>query len=271
MKKINQLTTAVFFCILLLTSCSSDDDGTPNIVKETFNFSGVVINDENIPLDNATITIGEFTTTTNINGQFTLNNVELDTDYAYIIASKDDYISGRRMLANLEENNTISFALFNDHLATILGTGGDSLVSFPTGFALTIDGNIISEDGSIYSGFMYPVIYHVEPSNPLVEDIVPGNYTTSNNTYGFVYVKFEDAEKNRLDLAEGRTGHLYFDIEDEDLEAAPDTITAYNFNVETGEWEMIGEATKQLFLEKWVYKAVATSFSSHWFKVVDNE
>lgn len=267
MKHINQLTTVFTLFILLLTSCSSDDDCSTGDHEETFNFYGTVFDDENVPIENATITLGVFTTLTDENGQFLLNNITLETDYAYIKAEKEDYVTGMRMLTDLEENNTVRFTLFNDHLATILGTGGDSLVVFPTGFSLTIDGNISNPDGSPYSGFMYPVIYHVAPTNPLVESIVPGNYNVSDDTYGYVYVKLEDAEKNLLDVTDGHTGHLYFHIDEDDLEASPDTLTAYNFNIETGEWEVIGEATKQLFLERWVYKVVTNSFSSHWFKV----
>lgn len=267
MKCINRLSALLIFLTVLVMSCSSDDDATTGGEQEMFNFSGTVVDDTNVPIQNAIITLGEFTTRTDVNGEFTLNNIELDTNFAYIKAAKDDYVTGMRMITNLEGNNTAQFALFNDHLSTILGTGGNSVVTFPTGFTLTIDGNVNNEDGSPFSGFMYPVIYHAELSNHLIEDIVPGNYSIKDTTYGFVYIKLEDSEKNILDIAEGHKGYLYFHINDDKIDTAPQKIIAYNFNIESGEWEIIGEATKELFLGSWSYKLTTTSFSSHWFKV----
>lgn len=256
-------------CLLLFASCSSSDDDTPPTVT-TKNFKGTVVDDLNTPIKNATIIIGDDTTMTDTNGNFVLNNVNLITDYAYIKSRKDDYISGMKMIVDLEESNTVNFTLLKDHLATILGSGGDSEVHFPTGFTLKINGNISYEDGNSFTGFMYPVIHHIAPFNLAIESIAPGHNNTfdDGNTYGFVYVKLEDAEKNRLDIKEGHTATMEFDISADLLPMSPETVKVLNFNEETGLWVNYGEATKEEVLEKWVYKTEVASFASSWFKLV---
>ncbi|CAM1370955.1 fragment of conserved protein of unknown function [Tenacibaculum soleae] len=191
-----KLVPLLSICILLFTACNSDNDDIPIIVAtEIYNFTGTVVDGSNAPIENATITLTTHEVTTDENENFTLNNVTLETDYAYTKVTKDDYIGGLRMLTSLEENNTIKFSLLNDHLVTILGTGGDSEVNFPTGLKFKINGNIKKEDGSPFAGFMYPVIHHITPFNLAIETIIPGENSMSEDNYGFVYIKLEDATK----------------------------------------------------------------------------
>ncbi|MDO6811601.1 carboxypeptidase-like regulatory domain-containing protein [Tenacibaculum soleae] len=263
-----KLVPLLSICILLFTACNSDNDDIPIIVAtEIYNFTGTVVDGSNAPIENATITLTTHEVTTDENGNFTLNNVTLETDYAYIKVTKDDYIGGLRMLTSLEENNTIKFSLLNDHLVTILGTGGDSEVNFPTGLKFKINGNIKKEDGSPFAGFMYPVIHHITPFNLAIETIIPGENSMSEDNYGFVYVKLEDATKNWLDIANGHSATLEFDIDDDLLPTAPETVKVYNFNKETGLWILYGTATKTKILDVWVYQTTIASFKNAWFKL----
>lgn len=263
-----KLVPLLSICILLFAACNSNDDDTPIIqATEMYNFSGTVVDDSNTPIKNAKITLTTHHVTTDENGSFTLNDITLETDYAYIKVIKDDYIDGLRMLTSLQENNTIKFTLLNDRLVSILGTGGDSEVHFPTGLTFKINGNIKKEDGSPFAGFIYPVIHHITPFNLDLESIIPGKNSISEHNYGFVYVKLEDADKNWLDIANEHSAMLEFDIDDDLFPTAPETVKLYNFNEETGLWVLYGTATKTKILDVWVYQTSITSFKNAWFKL----
>ena len=137
----------------------------------------------------------------------------------------------------------------------------------PTGLNLLIlDAHIIKEDGSVFSGFLSPVIHHILPSNPIIDTVVPGNYENDGDTYGFAYVKLEKDDQV-LDLADGYIATLRFRIEDSLLSEAPETLSIWDFNEVTGVWSVHGEATKEYVLEQWVYQADVSSFSNPWFKI----
>jgi len=264
MKKINLIIIIITFLNINL-SCKSDDDSFEE--NNTFSFIGIVLDDENFPIENSLVKLGDISKITDVNGQFEFNNIEFETNYAFIIARKEGYINGLRTIADLQTNNNIRVALLKDNLATIMGTGGNSVTQFPSGLTFKIDGFISKVDGSPFTGFMYPVIHHISTNNPYIRDLAPGFNPTDVITYGYVYVKLEDSEKNRLDIAIGHNAILEFKIEDIDIESAPNEVNLLNLDKSTGLWGVYGTALRENILGEWVYKAEVSSFENPWFKL----
>ena len=269
MKITNQLILPLVIVTLLFTSCSSDDDNSNSEVNTTFNFTGTIVDVLNEPIESSTVILGDVNEATDINGEFTINSAEILTEHAYIITKKEGYLNGMRTLNDLQEENTVRITLLKDQFTTLISAGiGDSFISIPTGFHIKTDGFIKREDGSLYTGFLYPVIHHITPSNPDIENIVPGNYQSDNDTYGFAYVKLELLNKEQLDIADGHIATLEFKIEDSLLADAPATVGLWNFNEETGLWVEYGEATQEVLTGFGTfYTANVSSFSSPWFKL----
>ncbi|MDD7913727.1 hypothetical protein [Polaribacter ponticola] len=267
MKTYKLLIPIVILCSLFNSSCTTEN--TESIENKTFNFKGKILDVHNMPIENASIVIGETEVFSDVNGNFYLNELEISTDITKVKVKKEGYINGLRLLSELEEENNIELSLLNKLTTSIINPFGDTIIHLLGHFSLLIyDGHFIKEDGSIVSELIFPITHHIFPSNPILNTVIPGNYENNEEIFGLAYVSLE-REEQIFDLAEGNSITLQFTIEDSMVSNAPETINIWNFNEETGDWLVLGEATKEYILsgDKWIYRAQVSSFLNPWFKI----
>ncbi len=251
---------------LINLSCSKDK----NVIEDnsTYNFKGIVLDNENTVLENSLVKLKDISVFTNASGEFEIKDVELTSNSVFITVIKEGYIDGIKTFIEPDKSNNMRTILLKDKLATILGTGGNSVTQFPTGLYFKIDGFITKKDGNAFSGFMYPVIHHISPKDEAFFDIAPGFNEVNNTPYGLVYVKLEDRDKNILDISSGHVATLEFKIDNNDLSTSPLKVSVYNFDQASGLWKYYGKATKEEIAGKWYYKTEISSFKKPWFKLV---
>lgn len=269
----------------LLAGCSKDDDGDtskpndnrgdnnpPAIVMEKGYLTGTVKNAKNEPLAGVKASTGTATVTTDANGHFRLENINVIDDRYIISFSKSGFHtisrSGRKSQSNTidvvmmeQGNNDFSCnAQFDATKGINLSVGGMQVAIQPDGLQ--------KADGSSFSGSANANMLYLSPDNKDFPSIMPGgdmaairndNSDAILVSYGMVEVSLTDASGNKLQLKEGKEAELTFPIPESKSSNPPATIPLWYFNEGTGLWVEEGVAT----LRNGVYVGKVSHFSWH--------
>ncbi|MBL7886550.1 MAG: carboxypeptidase regulatory-like domain-containing protein [Flavobacterium sp.] len=259
--KNNKLVFSFAFMLILFFGCQSENDVEQQSVAEfqenfgqsvSRDFIGYVVDTNNNPIQNATISIGTSTVQTDVNGLFILNNADVFERFAYIKASKSGFIDGSRaMIPTSGKNNVRIMLLSNAPIATIT-SGSASEVALNSETKVNFDGAFQDANGNPYSGNVSVSVYHLKPSNDNIEKIMPGmlyGATESGEeailqTYGMLNVELKGTSGQKLQIANGHTAQITMQIDNSQISTAPSTIPLWHFDEENGYWIQQGNATK---------------------------
>lgn len=271
MNKITYLIL-VFFCAFNFQSCQDDDISSDNPtyqsseVKDavfktknfgdatTANFIGTITNEKGSKLSSVQITIGNTTLTTDHNGVFIVNNVDVFENFAYIKAQKEGYIQGSRVVIPKTEGvNNIKIVLLKKDVTASVTAGETSQAALPNGATVNFDGEFITATGDDYSGQVDVVMHYIAPNTKDTFTQMPGNLfaqNTSNDarsleTYGMLSVNLYAPSGEQLNVTESSPATITFPIDDSQIAIAPDTINLWYFDEEQGYWKEQGQAVKQ--------------------------
>src|ERR1043165_4336937 len=94
---------AAIVALLIVFSCQKSDNNTPNpnntpVEYITASISGRVLDNNNQPVNGAVITAGTASTTTDLNGNFSISNVSLNKDAGFVKVAKDGFFNGSRTI-----------------------------------------------------------------------------------------------------------------------------------------------------------------------------
>jgi hypothetical protein len=262
MKKFKALL-ALFTISIVLIGCNPDDDSTtinPNPVDFSKNFGasasrdfiGQVVDTGNRPIPSATVKIGSMTAQTDVNGVFIINGAGVYEKFAYITATKTGYNDGSRALVPTTGKNKVKIMLTEFAPTMTIASGTASEVSIYSGTKIKFDGAFQTESGTPYSGSVAVCMFHLTPSNPDVNELMPGMLYAQDalgqerllETYGMLQVELRGSDGQKLQLATGHTAQITMRIDDGQLAAAPATIPLWHFDEVNGYWKQQGSAAK---------------------------
>lgn len=257
-----KLSLSFLMILALFFGCQSDDTIEQQEVDVEFqenfgqsvsrDFMGYIVDTNNNPLQNVTVSIGTSTVQTDVNGVFIINGANVFEKFAYITAKKSGYIDGSRaMIPTLGKNNVRIMLLSNAPIATI-ASGTASEVALNADTKVNFDGAFQDANGNPYSGNISVSVYHLKPSNSNLDKLMPGMlYGATENgeeaileTYGMLNVELKGASGQRLQIANGHTAQITMQIDNSQLSVAPATIPLWHFDDENGYWIKEGSATK---------------------------
>jgi len=224
--------------------------------KVTASISGRVTDENGKPVNNASVQSGGSGTTTDINGFFRFNNIQLAKNAGFVIAEKSGYFNGcRTIFTNAAVVNNVEIQLipktnrgnFSANAGGAVSIQNGSSVNFPAG------GIVNSSTNAAYSGNVSVFGAYLDPTDPKLSSIMPGNLTglTTNNeqtllqTFGMVAVELEGASGEKLNLASGKTATITMPIPSALSSNAPATIKLWFFDETKGLWKEEGSANKQ--------------------------
>ncbi|MCH2196477.1 carboxypeptidase-like regulatory domain-containing protein [Kordia sp.] len=268
MKKLQYLPL-ILLLIFSFTNCENDDveettteipdtNQNPEPGPITFNydfgndvnrnFIGRVVNKNNQPLASATITIGNETTQTDLNGMFVMNNVQVKENFAYIRASLSGYFNGSRSIIPIDGENVIKIML-KERFSVVRETGEEFTLEYDE-YSIGFSGDFVKEDGSPYLGSVTIAFNYLSPTDENLNELMPGMLLGQNTdgganlleTYGMLTVELTGSSNEKLQIASN--SELKFPITAEQLSSAPSTIPLWYFDEENGYWIQDGEATK---------------------------
>jgi hypothetical protein len=255
----------LLFCVVLVISlfgsCQSDDEiqqAEESAFEENFgsvisrDFIGRVVDLNDNPIQDVTITIGSSTVQTDENGVFILNNADVFEKFAYVTAKKAGYIDGSRSLIPTDRKNNVAIMLLPNAPIATVQSGVASEVSFPSGTKVVFDGAFQEENGNDYSGSVQVAMFHLKPSDERLDKLMPGMLyaQTENNeealleTFGMLHVELRGSAGQILNIKTGHVAEITFRIDDNQVATAPTTIPLWHFDQERGYWKQEGLAAK---------------------------
>ena len=267
--KLNQLfpksISLVFVCMLLCMSCNNDDSlvisqnqgPDPTTFAQNFgneisrNFLGTIVDTNNNPIENVTISIGSSSVMTDSNGVFIINNANVNRRFAYIRAEKAGYIHASRAVVPSSGTNKVRIMMLQETVAGITSSGTQETISLGNGSKVALEGEYIKSDGTAYDGSVNVIMHHLDPSDEDMQDQMPGMLYAANaqndermlQTFGMLAIELRGVNGEDLNLAEGSTAEITMPLDPSLMANAPSSIPLWYFDETHGYWIEEGQAT----------------------------
>ena len=245
------------FIVLTIAACHQDTDlliphpyvPVENIVSSV---GGIVIDDNNDPIADATVILGTETKETDKNGVFIFRNVEVNSERAYIKVVKAGYFHGSRTI--LPRKDAISKTRIKLQSSTEIGmvaasTGGE--FTLPGGAALLFPANaIVDQAGNTYTSDIHISLNYLNPQDQELGVKMPGNMIgiatdgqfNALTSFGMLAITLTDDNGSALRIANDHQIEIRLPVGDELLNDAPSTIPLWMFDEEEGYWRENGQA-----------------------------
>ena len=215
---------------------------------------GIVVNEKNVPVQNAVVKSGSYSTTTNRYGAFRFTNISLSKANGAVKVEYSGYFNAFRTFPSktgrihnvriqlIPKKNEGSFPASSG--GTINITGGGKLVMPASA--------VVDAGGMAYSGTVNVAMTWIDPTAPNLGSIVMGDLrgiTTDGferglSTYGMLGVELTGSGGQLLNIAAGKTAELTFPVPASLSGSAPATIDLWHFDEATARWKQEGTATK---------------------------
>ncbi len=264
MKKLKKLSFLTLISLLFITACKKDDDSPQSIIENlappapsyvSASVMGTVINKAGSPIQNVIISANNNTTTTDENGVFLFNDIQVNEHGGLITAEKDGFYYNAKMIRPKKNKMTFTKIMLIEKTVTgtvpasiggKVTTNGDASVELPAnGFKM--------ENGNNYDGIVNVYAHWIDPTSENLHLEMPGDLRAinlENNqvqliTFGMISVELEGINGQSLNLADGQTATIELPVPSELLANAPSTIPLWHFDEVSGYWKEEGEATLQ--------------------------
>jgi hypothetical protein len=238
--------------------CSPGPDPEPGVYKPeyvTATVSGRVVDDKNIPVNGAVIKAGSSSTTTDVNGNFSLSNANLDKRAGFVKVDKDGFFQGSRTFnVNAGATTYVTIQLIKKTVAGTVNSVAGGNVTVPSGGSIGFTDNsfVNTATNAMYSGTVSVNAFFINPTASNINEIMPGalraisgNQLIGLKSFGMMAVELTGASGEKLQLASGKQATITFPIPSGLLTQAPATIALWSFNDTTGLWKQEGAATKE--------------------------
>lgn len=215
---------------------------------------GTVRNSEGEPVFGARVKAGYGTeeTLTDNNGVFFLDNILVYDRLGYITITKEGYHQASRSFLPMQSGpNRVNIQLLPMELSGSFESGDGGEITSGL-LQLNFPANAIEQNGQAFIGEVHVYAQALDPSSPEMFDQMPGELLGGMNdslqllrSFGMAAIELRDENMNELQLAEGISVTLTFDIPSALQADAPETIDWWSFDEAQGIWMHEGEAQRQ--------------------------
>ncbi|MFK8104068.1 MAG: carboxypeptidase-like regulatory domain-containing protein [Saprospiraceae bacterium] len=252
-----------FLATLLFSSCRKDDESSgtfppqPSTPERVVNgtFYGTVMDEANQPIEDALVTLGLDTRTTDENGIFAFKNVAINQKGSLVKVEKEGYFHNSKFVgSNLNKRNFVNIKMIRKILTGSFSTTNGGTITTNDGASIEFAANAIrTESGAAYNGNVNVYATWLDPTAPDLAQRMPGDLRATNadnqqqqlTTFGMIGVELEGDAGEALNLAAGQTATIALPVPTSLLSNAPATIPLWHFEETTGYWIEEGEATLQ--------------------------
>ncbi|MFT3912439.1 MAG: hypothetical protein QM737_23630 [Ferruginibacter sp.] len=257
-----KLISILFTCTLFIAACKKHDstqqspiDPGENDITGTATITGIILDENNHPVANASISTNNNTTTSNENGLFLLKDATVSLKRCVLTISGAGYISSTSMLTpSAQSVNYVKVFLSGDAAThTVAATAGGS-ISLPDGSAVEFPSDaFITTSGSAYSGTVNISFKHFSPDDANFSFKIPGNDLLGKNTAGekkslmstgMLGVILKGSGGENLQLANGKQATLTIPIPASQSATAASTIQLFYFDETISLWMQEGSAQR---------------------------
>ena len=263
---------ASLLLIGLFTSCVKDDEGirmeTSFEVFHSSDIFGVVSDNNDAAIVGAVATYKGNTAITDENGVYRFQDVEVGSQHNTVKIEKDGYFETARTFrtaasATLYQKSILQEKSFDHKFQS--DSGG--LVEFDrVKIQFPANSVIVESTGERYSGEVLLAITQMDPSLERLAELMPGDMSAREDdetistleSFGMVNVEMQSTIGEKLQIGDNQNVEMSYQVSDEFLSQAPETIDMWSFNFELGVWAKEGQAS----LDGNVYTGLVTHFSS---------
>jgi hypothetical protein len=260
MKKIFR-TLLLSSIIIGLANCQKDlsysNENTTPIVPITSpivaSIQGVVVDENGLPANGATVNVGGKTTTTNTIGFFRLTNTNLDKLASVVKVEKSGYFMAYRTFQATAGSNHVGIKLIKKEMVGTVASSAGGTVTLSNGSTILLPSNgVIKKTGEAFSGTVNVYAAYIDPTKNDIAQTVPGSFMADDKngkrvilkSYGMLAVELESAAGEKLQIATDKTAQLTAPIPTLLLATAPASIALWYVDEQTGIWKEQGSATK---------------------------
>ena len=226
------------------------DDAT----QVTASVNGVVLDENNRPFAGATVRCGNQTMVTNTMCIFFFKNISVSKNNGSVTVTKDGYFKGTKNFLTAEGKiQFVRIQLIRQSLTATIPSASGGTVDLGSGASIIFPANAFAyPNGTSYSGDVQVYAKYLNPENPALHEIVPGDLRgirkngmeTILSSYGIMGADLFDNNGQALVIASGKTASLEFPIPAAVQPAVVDTIALWHFDESRARWLEEGKATK---------------------------
>ena len=248
--------------VIVLLACQKDFSvNNSNTNKDVYktnitaSVKGRITDENNAPVSGAVIKAGVKTTTTNINGEFTLTDAALYDKAAFITVEKAGYFTGSRtFVARNAQTHYVEVELLPKTVAGSFTASAGGTAALANGTSVTLPANAVvaQANNAAYSGNVNVAIAFIDPAGQRLSRQMPGDLRGIDEagteqglkSYGMVGVELTGSNGEKLQIAAGQKATVKFPVPASLQGSAPATIALWHFNETTGLWNQEGTAVK---------------------------
>ncbi len=261
----NKLPVLLFlFGALIFISCKKDIDtavpppvdfpgfSIPAASPVTGRITGIVVDENNNPVQNADVVLSGTSYQTDSKGLFHINNTQLDKYVTTVTVTKAGYFKAFRSFSATASINNLSIKLLPRTLSGTVDANTGGMVSLPNGTSISFpqNGMIVKNSGAVYTGAVQVYAAYIDPTSSDFAATVPGSMMgkDSSKMYvlqstGMIAVDLESSIGQPLQLAAGKTAAVKMPIPASLTGKAPLNINTWSLD-DHGIWVKEGIATK---------------------------
>jgi uncharacterized protein (TIGR02145 family) len=227
---------------------------------------GRVVDEAGLPVIGAMVQagFGEQSVLTDGRGFFRLLGIAGYDNHALVKVSKVGYFDGARSFVPTDGQNQVRIALLRKNIAGSFDAALGGQVTLE-GITVNFSSNSISLNGQPFSGNVNVTINSIDPSDTWnMSQQMPGSLVGANGqqldilrSLGMAGIQLTDDSDQELQLLEGSSATIRFDVPTSLLTDAPSTIPLWHYSENQGYWMREGEAT----LNGTAYEGEVTHFS----------
>ena len=231
------------------------DSWVQQVITVDGSVTGFVVDENDEPVDAASVRIGNMTTTTDAFGHFFFNDVQLNELGTLVKIEKAGYFNGsRRFAAKKDSENRVKIQLITKNFDSFFDAAVGGVVETNGGASVKFGPNTIRyADGTPYTGTVQVAAYWMDPSSLQTLDQMPGNLQGVNllaeevalQTAGMMAVELESPDGEPLNILDGNTAELTMPIPANLVASAPDEVPTWSYNETHGMWVEEGVSTKE--------------------------
>jgi len=246
-------TILILNLLLLFISCSKNSDSSSSPINGNLTINGVVVDENNIPINGAVVKCGSSLGNTNSNGEYTLTNVVFQ-ERVVVEVNATGFFDGYRGMNPIDgQTQKLNVMMESKGTPIIFNTSSGGILSNQGG-TLNISANtVIDANGNLYNGVVTAYLRFHNPSQGNFGKIMQGGDFAGENTsgvkgvlssYGFYSVAIEDNSGNKLNIKSDSTASFSMPIATSQAATAPSNIKLWSFDKTKGMWKEEGTATK---------------------------
>lgn len=249
---------------ILFVSCQREIEGTggntpvnPGVNDNemvTGGVTGIVVDENDRPVQGAVVYSGTNSTTTDRYGSFRFRNINLSKANGTVKVIYTGYFTAYRSFVSVAGRiNNVRIKLIPKINSGSFVASAGGTISISGGAKLVMPANGVTDaSGNVYTGSVNVAMAWIDPSSSDLPNILMGDLrgiTTDNqerglSTYGMIGVELTGTGGQALKVAAGKTAELTFPIPASLQGAAPSTIDLWHFDESTARWKQEGTATR---------------------------